>query len=366
MIAAGFSVLASTIYFLISPVAEGHSELLARTSPTIYDVLIGFFGGGAGIIAIGARHKGNVIPGVAIATALMPPLCTAGYGLATWQLSYFFGAFYLFIINSIYIAFATFIGVKLLGYKGANIVNDARARRVRTWVYTLAILTMLPSIYLTYNMLRQNKFNMQAQKFVAHECVFPATQVLSEKATMKGNDRKITIALIGQPLPIDSLELALTSRLQYYGLEGTQLSFIQGGNIIKPSAQNENIRDIYQMAQSTITTQQQTIDSLQTIVADVRRSQDFGSKIAPELKVLWPQIRDIAISKSIFSSTAGDKPDTVHVALVHYSSPLSSEQLTKFREYLCARLSLDEIEIVNTPSPQSFSQSKKPAHEVKK
>lgn len=225
---------------------------------------------------------------------------------------------------------------------------------------------MLPSIYLTYNMLRQNKFNMQAQKFVAQECVFPATQVLSEKATMKGNDRKITIALIGQPLPIDSLELALTSRLQYYGLEGTQLSFIQGGNIIKPSAQNENIRDIYQMAQSTITTQQQTIDSLQTIVADVRRSQDFGSKIAPELKVLWPQIRDIAISKSIFSSTAGDKPDTVHVALVHYSSPLSSEQLTKFREYLCARLSLDEIEIVNTPSPQSFSQSKKTAHEVKK
>lgn len=366
VIAAGFSVLASTIYFLISPVAEGHSELLARTSPTIYDVLIGFFGGGAGIIAIGARHKGNVIPGVAIATALMPPLCTAGYGLATWQLSYFFGAFYLFIINSIYIAFATFIGVKLLGYKGANIVNDSRARRVRTWVYTLAILTMLPSIYLTYNMLRQNKFNMQAQKFVAHECVFPATQVLSEKATIKGKDRKITIALIGQPLPVDSLELALTSRLQYYGLEGTQLSFIQGGNIVKPSAQNENMRDIYQMAQSTITTQQQTIDSLRTIVADVRRSQDFGSKIAPELKVLWPQIRDIAISKSIFSSTAGDKPDTVNVALVHYSSPLSAEQLAKFREYLCARLSLDEIEIVNTPSPQNFSQSKKTAPESRK
>ena len=116
--AAGFSVLASTLYFLISPVSEGHSELLARTSPTIYDVLIGFFGGGAGIIALGSRSKGNVIPGVAIATALMPPLCTAGYGLATWQLHYFFGATYLFLINSIYIAFATFIGVKMLGYKG--------------------------------------------------------------------------------------------------------------------------------------------------------------------------------------------------------------------------------------------------------
>ena len=103
VVAAVFSVLASTVYFLISPVSEGHSELLARTSPTIYDVLIGFFGGGAGIFAIASKNKGNVIPGVAIATALMPPLCTVGYGLATWQMPYFFGALYLFLINSIYI-----------------------------------------------------------------------------------------------------------------------------------------------------------------------------------------------------------------------------------------------------------------------
>ena len=111
--AAVFSVIASTIYFLISPVSEGHSELLARTSPTIYDVLIAFFGGGAGIIGIASKSKGNVLPGVAIATALMPPLCTVGYGIATWQPTFFLGAMYLFLINSIFIALATFIGVKL-------------------------------------------------------------------------------------------------------------------------------------------------------------------------------------------------------------------------------------------------------------
>ena len=126
VMAAGFSVVASTIYFIISPVSEGHSELLARTSPTIYDVLIGFVGGFAGILAIGSTSKGNVIPGVAIATALMPPLCTAGYGLATLQFNYFFGASYLFIINSIYIAFATFLGVKLLRYKTADTVDNNR------------------------------------------------------------------------------------------------------------------------------------------------------------------------------------------------------------------------------------------------
>lgn len=120
LMAAGFSVITSTLYFLISPVNEQHSELLARTSPTIYDVLIGFVGGGAGIVALGSTNKGNVIPGVAIATALMPPLCTAGYGLATWQMDYFLGALYLFVINSIYIAFATFAGVKFMKYKGVG------------------------------------------------------------------------------------------------------------------------------------------------------------------------------------------------------------------------------------------------------
>ena len=350
VIAAGFSVLASTLYFLISPVSEGHSELLARTSPTIYDVLIGFFGGGAGIIAIGSRHKGNVIPGVAIATALMPPLCTAGYGLATWQLNYFFGAFYLFLINSIYIAFATFIGVKLLGYQGQSVVNDVRARRVRRVVYILAILTMLPSVYLTYTMLRQNNFSREAQRFVNRECVFPATQVLSDKATIDGNQRQITITLIGQPLPVDSLELALSSRLQYYGLQGTRLTFIQGGNMSSPTSQSENVRDIYQLTQATISRQQQTIDSLRSIVDDMRNRQDAGVKIAPEIRVLFPQVSDIAINTSIFSSVAGHKADTVNVALVHFSEPLPAPQLIKFREYLCARLGLTDIEIVNSPA----------------
>lgn len=181
VMAAGFSIIASTIYFLISPVNEQHSELLARTSPTIYDVLIGFVGGGAGILAIASRNKGNVIPGVAIATALMPPLCTVGYGVATWQPTYFLGALYLFIINSIYIAFSTFIGVKLMKYKPVATVDPERSRRVMHWVYSLAVLTMLPSIYLTINMLRANKINVEVDRFVAEECHFPATQVLSRK-----------------------------------------------------------------------------------------------------------------------------------------------------------------------------------------
>ena len=107
-------LLASTAYFAISPISTAHSELLARTSPTIYDVLIAFFGGMAGIVAITSKKKGNVIPGVAIATALMPPLCTAGYGLATGQFTYFFGALYLFTINTVFIALSALLISQIL------------------------------------------------------------------------------------------------------------------------------------------------------------------------------------------------------------------------------------------------------------
>ena len=264
MMAAGFSVIASTIYFLISPVSEGHSELLARTSPTIYDVLIGFFGGAAGILAIGSRSKGNVIPGVAIATALMPPLCTAGYGLATWQLSYFFGAFYLFLINSVYIALATFIGVKLMKYEPVKTADAGRSRRVRRVVYTIAVLVMLPSVWLTYRMLQQNNFSTRANRFVAEEFHFPSTQVLSHTDDFSDPSHPvITVTLIGRPLPPDSLELAMTNRLAGYGLTGTSLRIIQGGQAM-PSDASSSVRDVYQLAQSTITRQQQTCARLTT------------------------------------------------------------------------------------------------------
>ncbi len=346
VMAAGFSMLASMLYFLISPVNEGHSELLARTSPTIYDVLIGFFGGTAGIIGLGSRSTGNVIPGVAIATALMPPLCTAGYGLATWQLHYFLGATYLFIINSIYIAFATFIGVKLLKYKGADTVDNQRARRVRRIVYGLAILTMLPSIWLTYNMLRSNKFNMNANRFVTEECNFPATQVLSKDAYTKDGQHYIRIALIGKILPADSLNMALSSRLGFYGLAGTKLIIVQGDESSRTDM-TQSADDIFRLTQSTITRQQEEIDSLRRLTRQGESARAIGKTIAPELKVLFPQIEDIAVTEPVFARVTQDESlDTVSVALVRYSSPMSKAQIDKFREYLSARLKLPDVRIV--------------------
>lgn len=359
VMAAGFSVLASTLYFLISPVNENHSELLARTSPTIYDVLIGFFGGAAGIIGLGSKSKGNVIPGVAIATALMPPLCTAGYGLATAQFSYFFGALYLFIINSIYIAFATFIGVKLFKYRAVDAGNDLRARKVRRIVYTLAVLTMLPSIWLTYRMLQQNKFMMNADNFVARECQFPSTQVLSKDAYSEDGKHYLKIALIGRILPADSLNAALSSRLGFYGLAGTRLVIVQGDAVTSGSSEASSASDIYQLAQATITRQQSEIDSLHTMLRDAGDARTIGRTIAPELKVLFPQVDDIAISQPVFApvSAGSAQLDTVNVAMVKFSARMNAQQMQKFKEYLQARLALPSVHIVEVSSALTSRQN---------
>lgn len=349
VMAAGFSVIASTIYFLISPVNEQHSELLARTSPTIYDVLIGFFGGGAGIIALGSTSKGNVIPGVAIATALMPPLCTAGYGLATLQMNYFLGAFYLFVINSIYIAFATFIGVKLMKYKGVPAADNDRAVRVRRIVYSLAVLTMLPSIYLTYNILRDSKFQAEAARFVQEECSFPDTQVLSRKAYAKDGVKYLTITLIGRTLPADSLRLALESRLKFYGLAGTRLSFIQGGDGMSSGDKLSapGVGDIYRIAQNTITRQQTTIDSLRTLLAVSRQSVIDAPEVSPEIKVVFPKISKIGISTTVFAAPSDEaSSDTATVAIIHTKGRFPEAERKRLAEYLEARLGYKKVSVI--------------------
>ena len=346
-VAAGISIIASTAFFLISPVAEGHSELLARTSPTIYDVLIAFFGGAAGIIGMSSRAKGNVIPGVAIATALMPPLCTAGYGLATLQLHYFFGAAYLFLINSIFIALATFLGVKILKFDTVKSNNPVRARKVRTYVYVIAILTLLPSIYLTYNMIRQNTLRLNAGRFVSLEMQFPGTQVLSQKIIGTGTHRQLDVTLLGRILPEDSLRMALTPRMACYGLKDISLNIIQGGAAtVAATTENTSISQVYNAAQSAIMSQQAKIDSLQTQLAGVARRDTIGAAMAPELKVVFPQVENISVSRNVFCDVRNGKLDTTEVALVHFSRYISAPDRERLQQYLRARLSSKRVRLI--------------------
>lgn len=345
------SLLASALYFTISPLYDGASQLLARTSPSIYDVFVALFGGAAGILSIASKNKGQVLPGVAIATSLMPPLCTAGYGLATLQMHFFLGALYLFFTNMIFIFFATWIGVKLMGFKKVVYQNEKRARRIHAIAYSIVALTIGVSIYLTVVMVSHNIFLDKAATFVEKEMVFPNTQVLSHKEYMDKGKRYIDVTLIGEALPKDSLQLALMNKLDSIGLGGTILHIKQGFSLNKAEIDaDRNSDEFYRMMQAEIANRQITIDSLRNVIASHGQFASDASRIAPEIKVLFPNIRDIACASILAASTDSLQSDTLNIVLVNSRTSLNNAELNKLREYLQVRLSKPRIEISVNPS----------------
>lgn len=229
-----FSVLTATFYFAITPIDEAQSELLARTSPTIYDVLIALFGGLAGIVALCStgQRGGNVIPGVAIATAIMPPLCTTGFGIATGNWIYAAGAFYLYLINSIFISLATFIGVNIFDFKKKVFVDKQREKRVKHIIVTIAVLTMLPSTLLTYMLVRENFFTSKANNFVAQVVTSEQTQVIAKEVDY--HTKEIRLVTIGEEIPEKELT-RMKSQMENFGLEDAKLSIVQGTKILVPA-----------------------------------------------------------------------------------------------------------------------------------
>lgn len=223
--AAVISLLTSTLYFKLSPINEAHSEILARTSPNIYDVLIAFVGGLAGILATASKLKGNVLPGVAIATALMPPLCTAGYGIATGQGRFFAGAFYLFIINTVFIALATLVTVRFMHFPFREQINPERSRKVRRIIWLVTALTMLPSLYLGYEIVVETRFRVRAEHFIESEAAIPGDFLL--KKLIDPKKQSITLTFGGKPIN-ESQIASLKQRLKNYDLEGADLQVRQG------------------------------------------------------------------------------------------------------------------------------------------
>lgn len=349
------SLAASAIYFLISPQYEGSSQLLARTSPSIYDVFVALFGGAAGFVSIACRNKGQVMPGVAIATSLMPPLCTAGYGLATWQPNFFLGALYLFFTNMIFILFATWIGVKILKYKSVVYQNPARSKRVQIFITIVVFCTVGVSCFLTYRMIRKNIFLAKAQTFVEQQMVFPNTQVLSHKEYISGNKKYIDVTLIGQALPKDSLQLAMMNKLDSVGLGGTILQIKQGftmSDVSSNSSPEQNFSDFYTLAQQELLKKQETIDSLKGVIDMHNRFTEQSVELAPEVKVLFPTIKDIALSKMVVTSLEKIAPDTVTMVFIRSQYGLSTPDQKKLLDFL--KLRLDDKEMNITVNPRGF------------
>jgi uncharacterized hydrophobic protein (TIGR00271 family) len=348
-VATVISVLTATIYFLITPLNEAQSELLARTSPTLYDVLIALCGGAAGILALSTKGKGNVIPGVAIATALMPPLCTAGYGLAMGQPAFFFGAFYLFFINTVFICLATYLGVRLLKFRHKVFNDAARLRKVKHYIIGVVIVTMLPATYMTVRIIRASVLENNARNFIRNELVFKGTQIISEDIDIKNH--RLNIVAVGKQIERPTID-SVAKRLTKYRLAGYSINVIQGAqsdsvfflknrlNTADMKNENSNKRMLEQSAK---------IRDLEEKLMQYATYEDMSHDVLKEAKVVYPQID--ALSLAMISEWKSDSAtaDRYPVAIVNSQKRFNTTDRAKFQAWLMARLKVKKLRLIITP-----------------
>ncbi len=349
-LAVFISLLTSTAYFFVSPLHIAQSELLARTSPSVWDAFIAFFGGLAGIVAGSSRDKiTNVIPGVAIATALMPPLCTAGYGLASGNLYYFAGAFYLFIINSVCISLATLIIVRFLGYHQKEYPTAEIERRVRHTIWVAVFLVVVPSSYLGYQIVRKTIFEQNAKAFITNETNFAYRQVINYNANFNRAQSTLTLTLVGELMSQDSINL-LKSRMIPYGLANTKL-LIKQGNFkdaeVDVDAIKSTVTDqVIKYSQASIARKDRTIDSLNRYIELTQTSRLPVADLRNELKTLMPDVQTFTAAPSLIMSGNKAVPDTVLLVYTKFARRHSNAEKYRIQKWLQSRTKSKKIKLI--------------------
>ena len=257
------SLAASTFFFLISPLSlVNATELEARTSPTIYDVLIALFGGLAGILENSRKERGTVLSGVAIATALMPPLCTAGYGLAHLSARFFFGALYLFLINCVFITIATYLMVRYLHFRKVDNPNPViSSRRIRL-LSLILFLFIAPSLWSAFNLIRSNNFERNVRDFVTEKRVYGKTY-LYDYRIVRDKGRKVTLFITGNTLSqADSTNIYMTAAK--WDIRPDQLRLVHQNIGMSQDEMNAMIRGIYDHTNYELTRKEQEMEALKT------------------------------------------------------------------------------------------------------
>lgn len=331
-------LVASTAYFALSPVSTAHSELLARTSPTIYDVLIALFGGLAGIVAISSKQKGNVIPGVAIATALMPPLCTAGYGLATGQYNFFLGAFYLFTINTIFMAIASVWISQLLKFPIRTIVDESQKKKINRTITLVITIVLLPSIFFGYKLVQQEEFLQNANMYVSNVSLFQGNYLLKHDIDTKAS--KITLIYGGSVLS-EMQKNELISKSSDFNLEGASILIEQG--LAFSNMDDKNI-EIFKMKEQ-VNNLNTLLNKKNTEIDSLMSQQKFGLTILNEIKAIFPQINGCIYSESLNYHDTLKLPEMTPVVILSIKSGIRDADKEKINNWLRQRLQDDNVKI---------------------
>lgn len=338
-------IITSTVYFYLSPYSKAQSELLARTSPTIYDVLVAFIGGLAGILAQTRKDRtSTVISGVAIATTLMPPLCTIGFGIATLELKYIVGALYLFLINAVFIALSAYLMVVFLKYEKKKGLDKVANKRIQRYMVVFATIIIIPSAFITFNLLRQTSFEANADKFVNSTFQFNKTMIVDyqKKFRYEGSKNLIEIRLVGETLSENVIDNA-RAQMEEFGLINTEL-------VVKQTDQYDQRLDFSKLQKGyaeIIDEKNRTIASLEERLAamtviDMIPVED----IVKELPYVVSNVMSVSLSKHISYKTDGVPQKTSVVCIVTPIDPYDALDVEKIRMWLESRLKTNNVRII--------------------
>lgn len=329
----------STLYFYISPFKDAQPELIARTSPNIYDILIAFFGGIVGVIAVTRVEKGNPIPGVAIATALMPPLCTAGFGLATANWSYFLGAIYLYCINCVFIGIATFLIIKYLKYPAKKQVNESQQKQVRYTITALILVMLVQSAYLAYSLYVEQQLKKNIELFLKEEFVENGYTIVYKKTDLKSQSRKIELGFLSKRFDKKEID-SYNNKLKKYSISNTKLVILQDSTDRLLSLKGDILNEI---------NGSHKVDDRDIRIADLEYEIGMNrfddANIYKESKILFPTIEKFSIANhnillpkdSVYKET---------VVIISGKKQLDENERKKFEDWLKAKLKLKRIQVL--------------------
>ena len=348
-IATIVSILVSFLYFKIMPFKDATAEILARTEPLILDVLIAFFGGLAGIIAASRSDNSTVVPGVAIATALMPPLCVTGYGLATGNWDYTFGAFYLFLLNSLFICLSTIVVVRYLKFPLATYVNKKKERNIKIYISIILIIILVPSGMKFMEVFNKSVFTNTAGLFVKERVsTIPKIKILD--TDFDYDARTVSVVLVGSNTisvsRIEELQGILNS--EDYGLVNTSFVVIQNDEIENNTFTMDDYRMLVKEWEQKIIDRDKEIIKLKE---DYSKKTDFNydlTSVNKKLKLIneFKPLESFAASKAYRVDMTGNQDTTLMIVVNWSDSALIETRSKKLKNWIEINFETNNYEII--------------------
>jgi uncharacterized hydrophobic protein (TIGR00271 family) len=353
-IAVGISLFTATLYFLLTPLGQPTLEMAARTKPTLLDVGVAIFGGVAGIVSNSRREKTNAIPGVAIATALMPPLCTAGYGLASGDIAYFLGAFYLFFINAVFISLSTFFMVRFLKFPIVEFVDDEKRRKIKNWILIVAILVIIPSGIIFWQVISEVRLNQRIESFVDYVDK-EVQEVISHEVTENDSTGVLKIFVFGEGLSQQRVN-EVRKKLEDFHLEEFQLSIAQTNISVEDKERlltevSSSVQHQFEMKQFEVLTakseKEQVRDSLISIINLYQIDTLMMNQIREECKIIFPEIESIAYGKLTVADKNGVRK-MIPTSVVAFGETRMRDKekknlALKFKDFIKLRVEVDSM-----------------------